>query len=238
VGSECTQGPRKRSAGTSCLRAGLLLFPKQYFHRAGARGQLTFSHPSLPTDAAGSVKAKDGASRRWLLCPTLQGWSYCCSRNGSGCPEPQLAPASAGLRWRAANVTCLAPSQSGEEDGRRICPAELCQGALAMPFSLSLHSRCGANPSAQADRSHGVSPSPGTPAHLPTMGNITHECSNGQKHWGFSTSLLYSLQVERERWGGGVRKGVTHGEGCPLQLCTGLSGPQPSAVQHRETSRS
>lgn len=48
--------------------------------------------------------------------------------------EPELGPAAARLWWRAVNVTCLAASQSGEEDWRGICTAEPCQRALVMPF--------------------------------------------------------------------------------------------------------
>lgn len=138
----------------------------------------------------GQREGEDGPSQRRLLCPALQGRSYCCFRDRLRCLEPELIPASAGLWWRAANVTCLAPSQSGEEDGRRICTAGLCQAALAMPFLSVLAQPVWRKP-LQGGRQKPWGclpppPPPGTSHSSPLWeGCCSYKWPSGQKYWDF-----------------------------------------------------
>lgn len=150
-----------------------------------------------------------------------------------GCLEPEPAAASAGLWWRAANVTCLAPSQSGEEDRRRMCTAELCQEALLVP-SVSVLAQLVQSKPCQAGRPKpwGCPPSRHLAA-LPTVGMLLLPA--------VFTGLLASASCFQCRWngaaGGAVREEIAPVGGCvPIPVLHWFHWPKPweqsSSLQH------
>lgn len=176
--------------------------------------------PPLPArGCCGQREGKDGPSQRRLLCPALQGRSCCCFRDRLRCLEPELIPASAGLWWRAANVTCLAPARAGRKTGGEFVLQGRARELLQCPFSPSLHSPCGENPSRVAGKSHGgVLPQQGP--HIPPPCGKAAAYINGQmaQNTGIFSMSAAFIAGGTGMLGAVVREGVTHGEGFPLAL--------------------
>ena len=117
------------------------------------------------------------------------------------------------------------PARAGRKTGGEFVPQSRARELLQCPFSPSLHSLCGANPSEVVDQSHGGVPPPETSHPFPPWeGCCSHKCSNGQKYWDFSISLLHSLEVEQECWGGCKREGYSWRAVSPPSSALGCAG--------------
>lgn len=81
------------------------------------------------------------------------------------------------------------PARAGRKTGGEFVLQGCARQLLQCPFSPSLHSLCGENPSRVADKSHGgvcPPPRPGTSHSSPLWeGCCSYKWPSGQKYWDF-----------------------------------------------------
>lgn len=129
----------------------------------------------LPKGGCSAQRCKDGATA--------------ASGTGSGAWSPSSYPHPQGCGGGQLMLPAWPPARAGRKTGGEFVLQGCARQLLQCPFSPSLHSLCGENPSRVADKSHGgvcPPPRPGTSHSSPLWeGCCSYKWPSGQKYWDF-----------------------------------------------------
>lgn len=167
-------------------------------------------------DAAGSLKARTDLPNGGCSARCCKDGASAASGMVPDCLEPELTPASAGLQWRAANVTCLAPSQSGGRTRGEFVLQSHARELVQCPFSLPLQQPVQSKPLQGGRPKPWECPSSRDLPSFPPVGKLLlTQMFNCPQTVGISHQVLCSWQVEWGCWQRLSGREVTRGVGCP-----------------------